>query len=365
MAEINKHHNFNYDTTYPEAIGDNYYTQDLLRDFNYNRHKSGAVIKNLFKDFPVLLEDSSMVNGSSFHEIDIPISKGYCYFSIEIPNDISSRPGTKMDADIIVYVESAALVDFDIQSSANLDGATVNYIKLKYKSTDGLSRTRQHGSGSYVYEKLDDYEIIVNDTSPTDYDIVLGTCVGDDSTFLTIVNYNKTPFHYISRTEFLTASKDYVALNEDHRIIIDCSSGTLTLGLFNGANDDGALCNIKIIGSGNQVNVELVSNGVTDYALFPGASLFVIWDNTNSIWEVLNIATSFINTFNQSIDAVAAHESLFATTQTIEETVIKTDPIGVAEDKFYKLGLEQEVANTLFGSGLRQTGNLGQRQSLV
>jgi hypothetical protein len=189
------HFNQNYDggsPNIPENVGDRFYSQDLGRDFWFNYNEVGKSIKEIFQAYPILLDDAAVVQGSSYHEIDIPISKGWCNYEVRVPDSFSSIPPTTKLEDIITKVESVALTDFDIQSTATLDGVTTNYVKLRYKETDGNSRTRAKKSGTYVYEKIPSYEIVVNSISNTDYDILLATLVGDDSTFLTITNQTAT-----------------------------------------------------------------------------------------------------------------------------------------------------------------------------
>lgn len=189
------HFNQDYDggsPNIPESVGDRFYAQDMVRDFWYNLNETGKSVKELFSTYPILLENAVVVQGSSLHEIDIPISKGWCNYEVRIPDSFSGIPPTSKLDDIVVKVESVAVTDLDIQATATLDGATTNYVKLRYNETDGSTRQRAKKAGTYVYEKVPSYEIVVNSTANTDYDILLATLVGDDSTFLTITNQSAT-----------------------------------------------------------------------------------------------------------------------------------------------------------------------------
>jgi len=180
---IDKHHNHNYDGASPSiplATGDRYYAQDLGRDFNFHRDSVGQAVKNLGGSVPMLLEGGEVTKGTG-DTLNITPGKGYGKFLVTIPNDSTVLPATITTEDI-----EAVLVEWPQQTnmaiaSATLDGETPNFVKARYAETDSSTRTRAKKTGSYVVEKIPSFEIIVNSTPPTDYDIILGEFVGTAS----------------------------------------------------------------------------------------------------------------------------------------------------------------------------------------
>lgn len=324
------HHNYDYDggaPNIPLAIGDRYYAQDLARDFWYMLNESSNV-KELFDSFPVLLDDGSISQGTDFQKIDLGIIRGFVEYNVTIPADFSSIPPTDTTEDIILFVESTAQTDLDISATATLDGASTNYVKLRYVETNGSSRARAKKAGSYNYEKVKSFSIIVDTTAPTDYDIVIGTIVGDGSSFMTIVNYEKTSMiDYSSRTELLTASKDFVADNLNRKILVDSTAADITIGLFNGAGKDGVRYDISVISGGNSALIELVTNGVTNYTLKAGEDLTVIWDATNSAWVIKELYTKVraISTDLTIPDGFREITYLVTTTDLLKRTITLPD----------------------------------------
>ena len=211
-----KHHNFGYAAgpTFPEAVGDRYYAQDIFRDFHFNLDDAGRKIAGAYETFPVLIKDSAIKKGTLLTDLDIPIAKGIVEYEIDVPLSYAALPPTVTQEDIYVRIETAAETDFDISGTATLDGVTVNYIKVTYTETDGASRTRAKKAGSYVYEKAVSYTITVSPAAPTNKDLVLGEVVGDGAASLIITPY--------TRTRHLNAAYDYVVkTQEDFNVLID------------------------------------------------------------------------------------------------------------------------------------------------
>lgn len=188
---MRNHFNHNYSGgigSIPLSIGDRYYNQDIVRDFWYVMNESGRLMKALFGETNTKISGGFIKKGSTFSLIDISICLGVVQFSVEVPLSFASLPPTSLiDPLDGILVESTAQTDFSL-ASATLDGATVNYVKLKYTEVDGLTRTKAKKAGSYVYEVSPGFTIFINTDPPSTEDIQLGTVVGDGSTFLTIVN---------------------------------------------------------------------------------------------------------------------------------------------------------------------------------
>lgn len=210
------HHNWNYAAgpTFPEAVGDRYYAQDLARDYWADIDDAGKKVAGPYSAFPVLIKDSNVKKGTTFQKIDIPIAKGIVEFEVDVPNSYAALPPTVTQEDIYCRIETTAQTDFDISGTATLDGATTNYVKITYNETNGASRTRAKKAGSYVYEKAVSFTITVDSVAPTNKDLVLATLVGNGTTSLVI---SSRP-----RTRHLNAAYDYVVSTQDEfNIIID------------------------------------------------------------------------------------------------------------------------------------------------
>lgn len=95
---------------------------------------------------------------------------------------------------------------------------------------------------------------------------------------------------YAEVVETRTADNDYTAadLEQNHIIFIDVTSVDVTLGLFNGSTRDGAKIKIIVVGSTNQALIELAVSGTINYTLDVGDVLELAWNDTDSIWEIIN-----------------------------------------------------------------------------
>ena len=297
---MSDHFNHEYDggsPNIPEGVGDRYYAQDLARDFWYLVNETNIHLKDIFNSFPILLKSSDVVQGSSLHEIDIPIASGIVEYAVNVPNSFSTIPPSVKSVNILIFVKNTAQTDFDIQSTATLDGATTNYLKLSYDDADGNSRSRAKKAGSYVYEKSRSFVLTCDSSAAGDNEIVLAEIIGDDSTFLTITKRFKTAIN-TTVIENISSDKDFIQDDNDKILFADVTSGDITLGLFNGSNRDGSYILIMAIGATNQVFIELVSGGTTDYTLNPGDYLKVYWDDSNYEWVIND--SNFLDLYYQS-----------------------------------------------------------------
>jgi len=124
---------------------------------------------------------------------------------------------------------------------------------------------------------------------------------------------------YADVIETIISNKDYLSseLEPDHRIFVNVITSDKILGFFNGAIRDGCTVNISCIGTGNNiVNIELVSDGITDYILSVNENITIIWDDTNSKWIVISQQTTNIysvivnnqNEFNSIIERIGVNQ---------------------------------------------------------
>jgi hypothetical protein len=186
---MNKH-NTEYSGGYPLAVGDKYYAQDLMRDINFHRSELGKALKAIFGNQNCLIYGGVVSQGSGYDRINVTALFGVVGFDVTIPGDWdSSSPPSTSTEEMDVFVSAPAITN-EVMSSATLDGASTNYVKIQYAETTAYSRDRKKASGSYAYEKTPSYTITINTTPPTSKDLSIATLVGDGSTFLTITPRN-------------------------------------------------------------------------------------------------------------------------------------------------------------------------------
>lgn len=180
---IGKHTNFKYDSSIPYFVGDRRYGQDIIRDWWSTLSYIGSVMQGLCDNDSFLFSGGDLSEGSS--GVDIGEIFGIVLTQVEIPDDFSSLPPDVTTEDISIPFYSAALSNVSL-SSATLDGATTNYIKVAYDFTDGNTRSRAKKSGSYAYEGQPTISVTIDSTAPTDYELSIGTVVGTSTSSYTL-----------------------------------------------------------------------------------------------------------------------------------------------------------------------------------
>jgi len=178
---ISKFHNQQYSGNVPLRVGDRYFSQDRILDFRYLQDRMGIIYEDVIGQLPILLSGGVVTQGAGL-SLDITAGYGYAKHSVEIPNSFASTPPTKSSADI-----EGLRITWGTQNDINAassncsvytvvdDGATVQYVKMRFLETDGNTRTRAKAAGSYAYEVEPDFDLQVDDVAPTDYDILLAT----------------------------------------------------------------------------------------------------------------------------------------------------------------------------------------------
>jgi hypothetical protein len=167
MGDFN-HHNTDYEdrgytSEVPERTGDRYYAQDSVRDLQYLRDLIGSALANIASEMPVIISGGVVTKGSG-DTLNITPCIGYAKFEVDVINAFASPPTVKQVKLNGVEIRSTQQTNLVI-SSATLDGSTVNYVKLKYAETDGNTRSRAKASGSYAYERVPSFTIVVNSTA--------------------------------------------------------------------------------------------------------------------------------------------------------------------------------------------------------
>jgi hypothetical protein len=182
MGDFNHHNtdyeNRGYSSEVPVRTGDRRYAQDSVRDLQYLRDLIGSALGNIAGQMPVIISGGEVTQGSG-DTLDITACVGYVKFEVDVINAFGSPPTVKQVKLNGVETRSTQQTNLAI-AGATLDGATVNYVKLKYSEADGNTRSRAKASGSYAYERVPSFTIVVNST-PTLSDgteIQLDTFVG-------------------------------------------------------------------------------------------------------------------------------------------------------------------------------------------
>jgi len=186
-----RHFNHQYATIgtkfVPIGSNDRYYAQDLGRDNRYLEGLAGRMMLDSFGVNSALLSGGIVTKGTGYNQINISAAKGLCAFDVTVTDDSATwavPPVSKTDQ-IVQTARSTAQTDFSI-TTGTLDGTTVNYVKLRYKEITAQSRTRTNAAGTYAYSIEESFEIIVNATAPTDYDVLLASFIGNGTSTLTI-----------------------------------------------------------------------------------------------------------------------------------------------------------------------------------
>lgn len=223
---IDKHFNHAYITSgldeIPISIGDLYSDQDLGRDYHYLLDRAGLIAKDLYGQTPVLVEGGDVIQGTGL-TLNIGAGTGYVSYEVTLPDDFGATvPPTTLTADIdavkVTWPDRTALTsgsDRVTTFNINNDGSTINYVKIRYVDATLHTRVRVRKTGSYVYELTPDYEIIVDDVTPTNYDLVLMTFTSDGTVYsfilydeihrLKISHLNQLDYQYIGITNDYTS----------------------------------------------------------------------------------------------------------------------------------------------------------------
>jgi len=217
---MNKHHNTDYDGSVPKAIGDRYYAQDRIRDFWYCvdligklglDQVGGGVASFIFGT------TSGAVTKGSGDSLNITALVGYQNFPVKVPTSFASFPPTLANDTAVCRIEVPAQTNLAVTggqisvncyANATLNGVAVNYVKIKYKETDGETRTKAVRGGSYVFQKISSYEIRIEPTTATSEEIAIASFTGTAGGAFTITNItgNRLPFasEFVKQSELMS-----------------------------------------------------------------------------------------------------------------------------------------------------------------
>lgn len=189
---ILKHLNWKYNSSLPYALGDRYYSQDLIRDFRYIQDVVGNLAYDVFGQVIPRKISGGVVTKGSGDTLNITAGRGWAAFNVTIPDTFSSLPPSTTTADItavpVVWTQQTNMA----LAGATLNGSAVNYVKVRYTETNGNTRTRAKALGTYSYETTDSFTFIVDTVAPTVYDLVLTTFTGTAGGEFTIADSTYT-----------------------------------------------------------------------------------------------------------------------------------------------------------------------------
>ena len=172
---IGKRANLAYSAGIPLNAGDRYYSQDLGRDLWFLLDAVGHIIQDLVINKTKIIISGGVVSQGAGNTLNITAGILYAPFNVTIPNTFASIPPATTTADIdLTRIILPTQTNLAIPN-ATADGATPNYVKVKYLEANGNSRNKAKKVGSYSYEVTPSYLITVDSVSPTAYEVCLGT----------------------------------------------------------------------------------------------------------------------------------------------------------------------------------------------
>lgn len=302
---ILKHLNWKWLTTVPYALGDRYYTQDLVRDFRFLQDVVGNLAYDTFgQTIPRKISGGVVTKGAG-DTLNITLGRGWVAHSVEIPDTFASLPPSKMSADVTgVPVAWSAQTNLALPL-ATLDGVAVNYVKVRYLESDGNTRVRAKTTGTYSYETVPSYQFVVDTVAPTIYDLVLTTFVGTAGGAFTIADPTITyPYWETLSALPIGASIDYSGvsipygwLKEDGASLLRASYASLwdklhaTVGTCTISNASPAIVTLNTHGLITGDCIHLTTDGGLPTGLSVNTNYYVVYINANTF----NLATSYAN----------------------------------------------------------------------
>lgn len=204
---MNKHHNTDYSGSTPVALGDRYYAQDRIRDFWYCIDLIGKLgldqVGSGVTSF-IFGTTAGVVTKGTGDSLNITALVGYQNFPVKVPTSFAALPATLTNDTAVCRIEVPAQTNLAVtggQISANcyanatLDGVATNYVKIKYKETDGETRTKAIRGGTYAFQKVASYEIRIEPVAATSEEIAIASFVGTAGGAFTIatITGNRLP----------------------------------------------------------------------------------------------------------------------------------------------------------------------------
>lgn len=286
---VSKHVNPEYDAAVPngvpDGVGDRYYAQDLFRDFYYIMDRMGLSLGDIQDQTKFIINGGYVTQESPVgdKEISITAGVGYVQFQVQVPNSFASLPPTTQNEDIeFIRVNWGAQSNVDA-SGATYDGATVNYVKIRYTELDGSTRSRAKKAGTWAYEQSPSFTIVIDSVAPTDYDLVLTSFTAVAGGTMTFNDTLRTDLFGINRSTI-----DNLLINGNFRFAQRNTNGTATFTaattLYPNSDDTYLLDRWLLLSDGNDI-VDVSQD--TDVPNNKGLSMKSLVATINKKWGFL------------------------------------------------------------------------------
>ncbi len=214
MGGVVRHHNADFDNSspkIPESLNDRFWGQDWQRNFWYLLEQTGLAVRDLV-DFgsatSLLYLGGSIIKGTNWDDINIPISIGYAEFDVIVQDETQAWQVPALSKTVTMKgmrIKTPAINDFDV-SGATLDGSTTNYLKMAYVESDGRTRQKSNDSATWTFEKEPSVIITADAIPATDKEVLLATFVGDGTSSLVITEANTANLDSINTSVALNTS---------------------------------------------------------------------------------------------------------------------------------------------------------------
>jgi hypothetical protein len=203
------HHNLKYDggsPNLPLAVGDRYYSQDILRDYRHIQQRIGQAMQSMYGDTQFKISGVVVSQGAG-HTLNITAGYVLCKFNVTIPNTgvAWTVPPAVTTDDIYIPVPIPALTNQAISGTTN-NSITVNYAKIAFNELNGLTRARAKKAGTYAYTTSESYTLTTNSTPPTTYETTIATFTTNGTT-MTFTGQGKNIYKTLNA---VTRAADYV-----------------------------------------------------------------------------------------------------------------------------------------------------------
>jgi hypothetical protein len=200
---INKRFNNDYDGDFPKFLGDRMFAQDVLRDMSFMQDRMARIMQSIDgRALPIVIRGRKVFLGAG-PTVSIPASAGLIEHTLDIVDSFASDPFTKAPLEMAALVDMPEHLDQPITGgnvddqhhlNANTDGATTNYIKVRYVELVVQSRNRTSKAGSYECEVNPTWRLVIDDVAPTDEEIILADFVTDGVTITLSTASRSTEF---------------------------------------------------------------------------------------------------------------------------------------------------------------------------
>lgn len=209
--DIIRYHNPKYSGTpsIPISVGDRLYAQDFFRNFRHTQSIDGEIYRRMFGLDEAIIEGLIVSQGAG-HTLDITAGFAYGKFNVTIPHPTNAWaiPPDIDTQDIVALINVPALIDDMAIPSAVTDGATTNYVKIKYTETDGNTRARAKKAGTYAYEVIPSYTVTVDAVAPTSYEVCLETFTSNGATITFLGGYDTRVYNNIGSIGCVIATQN-------------------------------------------------------------------------------------------------------------------------------------------------------------